>query len=87
MAQYNYIGVVGEEEERSLTVDVRDRDKSERIGKFNIDTLLKFFESLAPEKADVERELMKKALYTQIVILNNNFINKNEEYLNLNSEL
>ena len=67
MAQYNYIGVVGEEEERSLTVDVRDRDKSERIGKFTIDALLKFFESLAPERADVERELIKKALYTQIV--------------------
>jgi threonyl-tRNA synthetase len=37
LAQFNYIGVVGEEEENNLTIDVRDRDKSERIGKFNID--------------------------------------------------
>jgi len=43
---------------------VRDRDKSERIGKFNIDQLLKFFESLQPVKAEVEGDMIKKALYT-----------------------
>ena len=31
LAQFNYIAVVGMEEEESGTVDLRDRDKSDRL--------------------------------------------------------
>jgi threonyl-tRNA synthetase len=31
LEHYNYIGIVGAEEERDGTIDIRDRDKSDRI--------------------------------------------------------
>jgi threonyl-tRNA synthetase len=45
LAQYNYILVVGEEEERSSSVDVRTRD-NKRHGKKSVDEMIEIFTNL-----------------------------------------
>ena len=57
--QYNYIGVIGQEEVDSNSIDIRTRE-GERIGKYNINQLLSFFESLEPKKSKVELDLLEK---------------------------
>ena len=55
MSNYNYIGVIGKEELKSQTVDIRDRDKNESIGKFSVSEIVKLFKSMDPteqEEAD-----------------------------------
>lgn len=46
--QWNYILVAGEEEAKEGCVDVRSRD-GQRIGKFRVDALAKYFEDLSPK--------------------------------------
>lgn len=62
---YNFIGGVGAEEERDGTIDVRDRDKNDRIvnfydlfkGKFTVDELILLFKSFEPENSGKFNEL------------------------------
>jgi threonyl-tRNA synthetase len=49
LANYNFIGVVGKEELKNQTIDVRDRDKNESIGKLSFGELIKLFKSLEPK--------------------------------------
>jgi threonyl-tRNA synthetase len=57
--QYNYIGVIGQEEVDSNSIDIRTRD-GERIGKKTLNELLVFFESLEPKKSKAELDLLEK---------------------------
>jgi threonyl-tRNA synthetase len=57
--QYNYILVVGEEEMTTGTVDVRSRE-GDRLGKFTINKLIEFFESLEPAKSKLELSILEK---------------------------
>ena len=59
LSQFNYIGVIGQEEADGNTIDIRTRE-GERIGKYNMNQLLSFFESLEPKKSKVEIELLEK---------------------------
>jgi len=65
LAQYNYIGVIGEEEEKSGCIDIRERDKNERLGKFTVDKLVSFFKSLDPPQSTAELESWKNAYKQQ----------------------
>ena len=59
LSQFNYIGVIGQEEADGNTIDIRTRE-GERIGKYNMNQLLSFFESLEPKKSKAELELLEK---------------------------
>lgn len=59
IAQFNYIGVIGETELESKTIDVRDRDSGQSIGKLTLEEVLKLFLSRQP-KPSGPRQLMEK---------------------------
>ena len=62
---YNYILVVGAQEEENQSVDVRDcRAKADQnnLGKFSIPKLLSFFKSLTPFASNAKEELEKSSL-------------------------
>ena len=59
LAQYNYIGVVGQEEVDGNCIDIRSRE-GERIGKYTFNKLIEFFVSLEPKKSKVELDLLEK---------------------------
>lgn len=61
LANYNYIGVVGRDELKSQTIDVRDRDKNESIGKLTFAELLKLFKSLEPKPSKRRQQLDEQA--------------------------
>jgi len=65
IAQFNYIAVVGEEEMNTGTVDLRERDNKDRLGKYNIENLLKLFESKQVGPSEAEVKLKSKAFYEQ----------------------
>lgn len=60
MDQYNFIAVVGEEERNGGYIDLRERDKQDRIGKFTANELLALFKSLEPEISQAEVNLWAK---------------------------
>ena len=59
LAQFNYIGVIGQEEADGNSIDIRTRE-GERIGKYNMNQLFTYFESLEPKKSKVELDLLEK---------------------------
>ena len=59
IAQFNYIGVIGQEEVECNSIDIRKRE-GERIGKYTMNQLLSFFESLEPQKSKAELDLLEK---------------------------
>lgn len=42
---YNYIGVIGKEEVKEHSVNLRKRDEEKEIGRFKIDQILAIFEN------------------------------------------
>ena len=61
IAQYNYIGVIGQEEVNGNTIKIRSRE-GEIIGDYTMNKLLEFFKSLEPKQSKVELDLMQKIL-------------------------
>lgn len=61
VANYNYIGVVGKEQLKNQTIDVRDRDKNESIGKLTFAELMKLFKSLEPKPSKRRQQLDEQA--------------------------
>lgn len=61
LSNVNYIGVVGKEELEGHTIDVRDRDTNESIGKLTVSQLLALFKSLEPEPSKKRQQLEKEA--------------------------
>ena len=61
LAQYNYIGVIGQEEVNANTIKIRSRE-GEIIGDYTMNKLLEFFKSLEPKQSQVELDLMQKVL-------------------------
>jgi len=59
LMQFNYIGVIGQEEVDSNSIDIRTRE-GERIGKKTLNELVIFFESLEPKKSKAELDLLEK---------------------------
>ena len=59
LLQYNYIGVIGQEEVDNNSIDIRTRE-GERMGKKTLSELIKFFESLEPKKSKAELDLLGK---------------------------
>lgn len=59
--QYNYILVVGEKEESSNTVTVRERDQEKPKGVFGIQELVDLFKSQEPAESNVWKELKEKS--------------------------
>ena len=59
VAQFNYIGVIGQEEADGNTIDIRTRE-GERIGKYTMNKLIEFFQSLEPKPSNVELDLLAK---------------------------
>ena len=59
IAQYNYIGVIGQEEADGNTIDIRTRE-GERIGKYSMNQLLEFFKTLEPKPSKIELDLIEK---------------------------
>jgi hypothetical protein len=53
--------VVGKEELENKTVDLRDGEKSESIGKYTIEKLLELFKSHEPPKSKKRLELEAEA--------------------------
>ena len=61
LAQYNYIGVIGQEEVNGNTIKIRSRE-GEIIGDYTMNKLLEFFISLEPKPSKVETDLLQKVL-------------------------
>jgi threonyl-tRNA synthetase len=59
---FNYIGVIGKEELKQNSVNLRKRDEAKEIGMVSIPDLLKIFENHAPQKSRRREELEKLAL-------------------------
>ena len=59
ISQYNYIGVIGQEEANGNTIDIRTRE-GERIGKYTMSKLIEFFQSLEPKQSKAELDLLEK---------------------------
>jgi threonyl-tRNA synthetase len=57
---FNFMAVVGLEEANSRTVDLRDRDSNERIGKFTLPALFQHFASLEPQPSRREQEIRER---------------------------
>ena len=72
LAQYNYIGVIGQEEVNNNTIKIRSRE-GEIIGDYTMNKLIEFFVSLEPKPSKVELDLMQKVLKdTKMEDLDNN---------------
>ena len=72
IAQYNYIGVIGQEEVNNNTIKIRSRE-GEIIGDYTMNKLIEFFVSLEPKPSKVELDLMQKVLKdTKMEDLDNN---------------
>ena len=48
---YNYIGVIGKDEVKDQTVNLRKRDEEKEMGKFSIPDLIKLFSTHKPLKS------------------------------------
>ena len=55
--QFNYIGVIGRDEVKSGTVNLRKRDEEKEMGKFSIAELINLFETLKAPKSKRREEL------------------------------
>jgi threonyl-tRNA synthetase len=80
IAQFNYIAVAGEEEMKSGSVDLRERDNKDRLGKYTIDGLLQLFESkkLTPSQAEIK---LKSRAYFNVESSQNELDAHNNELL------
>jgi len=63
LAQFNYIAVAGEEELKTGSVDLRERDNKDRLGKYTIDGLLKLFDSKKLPASQAELKLKSRAYF------------------------
>jgi threonyl-tRNA synthetase len=61
VAQYNYICVVGADEESTGTVDVRDRDTNASLGKLTIESFVELLHSKSPRPSQAELDLDARA--------------------------
>ena len=59
LSLYNFIGVIGAEEVKGNSVDIRTRD-GERIGKFTVEKLVEYFKTLEPKPSKKEVEMINK---------------------------
>lgn len=59
---YNFIGVIGKEEAKDNSVNLRKRDEAKEIGKVTIPDLLTLFESLRPIKSKKREQLEKNSV-------------------------
>ena len=59
ISQYNFVGVIGQEEVDGNCIDIRNRE-GERIGKYTMNKLLEYFASLEPKQSKNEEELLEK---------------------------
>ena len=59
IAQYNFIGVIGQEEVDGNCIDIRNRE-GQRIGKFSMSQLLAYFKTLEPKQSKAETDLLNK---------------------------
>lgn len=57
---FNFVAVVGEEEAAHKSVDLRDRDSNERIGKFTLPALFAHFAKLQPLPSKHEAALRER---------------------------
>ena len=79
IAQYNFVGVIGQEEVDGNCIDIRSRD-GQRIGKFSMSQLLEYFKTLEPKQSKVETDLLNKVYQGT----SNDEMNANEEKLKFN---
>lgn len=77
--EYKYIGVIGKEEVEGNSIDIRSCE-GQRIGKYTLNKLINFFQSLEPRKSKEEINLLEK-IYNNIKL---NELEYNEEKLKLN---
>lgn len=59
---YNYIGVIGKEEVKSGTVNLRKRDEEKEMGKLTVPEIINLFESLKAPKSKKREEMEKLGL-------------------------
>ena len=59
IAQIKFIGVNGKEEVEGNTIDITNREE-ERIGKFSMNKLIEYFQSLESKPSKVELDLLSK---------------------------
>ena len=59
ISQFNYIGIIGQEEVDDNSINIRTRE-GERIGKYNINQLIEFFKGLEPKPSQIELDLLEK---------------------------
>ncbi len=63
LSQYNFILVVGEKEEQSGTVCVRERDEKKEKGVVKVGELVKMFKGLAPAPSEAEKRVLSQSFY------------------------
>lgn len=59
--QYNYIGVIGVDEESTGTIDVRDRDTNASLGKLTVEGFIDYLKTLSPKPSQAELDLDARA--------------------------
>ena len=59
IAQYKFIGVIGQEEVNDNLIDIRTWE-GKILGKYTMNKLLEFFQSLEPKKSNAELNLLEK---------------------------
>ena len=59
---FNFIGVIGKEEVKSSTVNLRKRDEAKEEGRFTIPQLLQLFGSLKAPKSRKRLELEAQSI-------------------------
>mmetsp|Transcript_9218 Transcript_9218/g.9186 ORF Transcript_9218/g.9186 Transcript_9218/m.9186 type:complete len:824 (+) Transcript_9218:58-2529(+) len=81
LAQYNLIGVVGEQESANGTIDVRDRDSNKSIGKFTIADFIVYMRSLLPPPSKARVELERHSYCQECVEVKQviNFVDLNKQ--------
>ena len=67
LSQFNFIGVIGADEVESKTVDVRDRDSNESIGKLSIADFVTFLQGKMPKSSEARDRMVAQAYYEDTV--------------------
>lgn len=63
LAQFNFIGVIGNDELEAKTVDVRDRDSNVSLGKYTITNFVAFLKKQLPGPSEARVKLESEAFY------------------------
>jgi len=63
LEHFNYVIVIGAEEQNDESVDLRDLHNDKRVGKFSMQKLLEFFKSLDVLPSEAELKLKAKSLF------------------------